>query len=116
MCLADFRFANTGRTGGGSQVWIRGRGQRDEVSEAGTTVGRSCRSDQTGSTYRLSLLRSSTAPDPDQDMGHHDFSFAIMPHPGRLVESDVVRDALRFTNPPVRELRVELSIPLRSSC
>jgi hypothetical protein len=36
-------------------------------------------------------------------MGHHDFSFAIMPHTGRLVESDVVRDALRFTNPPVRE-------------
>jgi alpha-mannosidase len=50
-------------------------------------------------SLRLSLLRSSKAPDPEQDMGMHDFSFAIMPHVGRLVESAVPKDALRFTNP-----------------
>ncbi|KAJ9125451.1 hypothetical protein QFC22_000412 [Naganishia vaughanmartiniae] len=54
-----------------------------------------------GNVMRLSLLRSSTAPDPLQDMGHHDFSFAIMPHTGRLVESSIPQDALRFTNPPI---------------
>ena len=48
-------------------------------------------------------------------MGHHDFSFAIMPHTGRLVESDVVKDALRFTNPPVRESRVKSPSTLKSA-
>jgi alpha-mannosidase len=48
-------------------------------------------------------------------MGHHDFSFAIMPHTGRLVESDVVRDALRFTNPPVRKSQEEVPISLMLS-
>lgn len=44
------------------------------------------------------MLRSSTAPDPEQDQGEHHFAFAIMPHTGRLIESGVVQDAFRFTN------------------
>lgn len=32
-------------------------------------------------------------------MGEHRLSFAVMPHLGRLVESDVPKEALRFTNP-----------------
>jgi len=44
------------------------------------------------------MLRSSTAPDPEQDQGEHNFTFAIMPHTGRLIESGVVQDAFRFTN------------------
>jgi alpha-mannosidase len=44
------------------------------------------------------MLRSATAPDPEQDRGEHDFSFAIMPHVGRMLESGVYGDALRFTN------------------
>ena len=51
-----------------------------------------------GNEMRLSMLRSSTAPDPEQDQGEHNFSFAIMPHTGRLIESGVVQDAFRFTN------------------
>nr|XP_019002605.1 uncharacterized protein I203_05090 [Kwoniella mangroviensis CBS 8507]OCF66066.1 hypothetical protein I203_05090 [Kwoniella mangroviensis CBS 8507] len=51
-----------------------------------------------GNTMRLSLLRSATAPDPEQDQGEHDFSFAIIPHAERFVESGVYKDALRFTN------------------
>lgn len=44
------------------------------------------------------MLRSATAPDPEQDQGHHGFSFAIMPHQGRLLESGVYKQALQFIN------------------
>ncbi|HKD35973.1 MAG TPA: glycoside hydrolase family 38 C-terminal domain-containing protein, partial [Pirellulales bacterium] len=33
-----------------------------------------------GNVMRLSLLRSPKHPDPEADMGHHDFAYAIMPH------------------------------------
>jgi hypothetical protein len=33
------------------------------------------------------------------DMGIHQFSFAIIPHLGRMQESGVVLQALKFTNP-----------------
>jgi hypothetical protein len=33
------------------------------------------------------------------DMGVHHFSFAIIPHLGRMQESGVVVEALKFTNP-----------------
>ncbi|WVW83081.1 hypothetical protein I302_105099 [Kwoniella bestiolae CBS 10118] len=51
-----------------------------------------------GNTMRLSLLRSATAPDPEQDQGEHDFSFAIIPHADRFVESGVYKDAMRIVN------------------
>jgi len=44
------------------------------------------------------MLRSATAPDPEQDRGHHKFSFAIMPHERRLLESGVYKQALQFIN------------------
>ncbi|WWC63022.1 uncharacterized protein I303_105621 [Kwoniella dejecticola CBS 10117] len=52
-----------------------------------------------GNTMRLSLLRSATAPDADQDKGYHEFTFHILPHKGRLVESGVFNRALTLTNP-----------------
>lgn len=51
-----------------------------------------------GNVMRLSLLRSATAPDPEQDRGKHQFKFAIMPHPGRLLESGTYKRALQFVN------------------
>ncbi|WVQ85168.1 hypothetical protein IAT38_007333 [Cryptococcus sp. DSM 104549] len=51
-----------------------------------------------GNAMRISLLRSATAPDPEQDQGEHEFTFALMPHAGRLLESGVVKDALRYVN------------------
>jgi len=44
------------------------------------------------------MLRSATAPDPEQDQGQHEFSFAIMPHQGRLLESGVYKQAMQFIN------------------
>jgi alpha-mannosidase len=51
-----------------------------------------------GNVMRISLLRSPTAPDPIQDQGEHEFSFGIIPHEGRLVESGVYKRALAFVN------------------
>jgi alpha-mannosidase len=35
-----------------------------------------------GSVMRLSLLRGPTWPDPEADEGHHEFSYALLPHGG----------------------------------
>jgi alpha-mannosidase len=51
------------------------------------------------SCCRISLLRSATAPDAEQDMGVHDFSFAIMPHLNRMQESGVYLEAMKYINP-----------------
>lgn len=52
-----------------------------------------------GSFLRLSLLRASTNPDPKQDEGKHSMSFAILPHRGHFLESDVPQVAIAFNNP-----------------
>ncbi|KAH9368692.1 hypothetical protein HPB48_004711 [Haemaphysalis longicornis] len=36
-----------------------------------------------GNVLRLSLLRAPKSPDPDADMGHHHFTYALMPHQGK---------------------------------
>jgi alpha-mannosidase len=37
----------------------------------------------------LTLLRSPLYPDPDADLGHHEFTYVLHPHTGDLVHSDV---------------------------
>jgi alpha-mannosidase len=39
-------------------------------------------SDTNGSVFRLSLLRSSSAPDPNPDEGDQGFTYALLPHAG----------------------------------
>jgi len=51
-----------------------------------------------GNLMRLSLLRSSKAPDAHADMGRHHIRWAIMPHMGAL-SADTVRAAYNFNNP-----------------
>ena len=55
------------------------------------------------STYqnqmRISLLRSPTAPDPEADIGRHQFAYAVMPHSGGWREAGVVAEAARFETP-----------------
>jgi alpha-mannosidase len=50
---------------------------------------------------RISLLRSPKSPDPEADMGRHEFTYALLPHAGGWREAGVVAEALRF-NVPVR--------------
>ncbi|KAI5983893.1 glycoside hydrolase family 38 protein, partial [Pisolithus albus] len=52
-----------------------------------------------GNVLRISLLRAATAPDADQDQGLHEFSWAVMPHVGSFLESDVPRAACLFNSP-----------------
>ncbi|OCH89390.1 glycoside hydrolase family 38 protein [Obba rivulosa] len=57
--------------------------------------GFSCR----GNVLRISLLRAATAPDAEQDQGMHEFSWAIKPHKGHFLESDVPQAAYIFNSP-----------------
>ena len=54
-----------------------------------------------GNELRLSLLRSPKSPDPEADMGRHEFAYALMPHAGGWREAGVVAEAARF-NAPLR--------------
>ena len=46
-----------------------------------------------GDVMRLSLLRSSTMPDPQADRGHHRFRYALLPHAGSYRDADVIQRA-----------------------
>jgi alpha-mannosidase len=52
-----------------------------------------------GNEMRISLLRSPTTPDPQADMGTHQFAYAVMPHSGGWREAGVVAEAARFETP-----------------
>lgn len=54
-----------------------------------------------GHELRVSLLRSPTSPDPEADMGRHEFAYALFPHAGGWREAGVVAEAARF-NVPLR--------------
>ncbi len=54
---------------------------------------------------RLSLLRAPTFPDPEADLGHHSFRYAIYPHEGCFAEADTVREAYAFNMPPIAVAR-----------
>jgi len=54
-----------------------------------------------GGDLRISLLRSPKSPDPEADMGRHEFAYALLPHADGWREAGVVAEALRF-NVPVR--------------
>jgi alpha-mannosidase len=74
-----------------------------DLSEAGYGVAllNDCKYgyDVKGNTLRLSLLRSSTDPDPEADQGEHDFTYSLYPHPGGWQEGEVVRRGLELNVP-----------------
>jgi len=47
---------------------------------------------------RLSLLRGTTSPDPEADMGEHRFSYSLFPHTGPLGEA-TIREAYVLNDP-----------------
>ncbi|HHN46972.1 MAG TPA: alpha-mannosidase, partial [Planctomycetes bacterium] len=48
---------------------------------------------------RLSLLRGTTSPDPDADIGQHEFSYAVFPHKGDWRKARTVRAGVEFNVP-----------------
>ena len=55
--------------------------------------------DAVGNTLRLTLLRSPKWPDPDADMGHHHFHYALYPHAGTWKEAMTVRRGFEYNYP-----------------
>ena len=54
-----------------------------------------------GGVMHISLLRSSTSPDPEADQGEHAFTYSLYPHQGTFQEAGVIESAYRL-NVPVR--------------
>lgn len=54
-----------------------------------------------GGDLRISLLRSPKSPDPEADMGRHEFAYALVPHLGDWRAAGIVREAALF-NAPLR--------------
>lgn len=52
-----------------------------------------------GNVLRISLLRAATEPDAEQDQGPHDFAWAVLPHVGHFLESDVPIAAYIYNSP-----------------
>ncbi len=52
-----------------------------------------------GHTIHLSLLRSTSSPDPQADRGRHHFAYALYPHEGSWQEGGVVAEGYRFNAP-----------------
>ncbi len=60
---------------------------------------------------RLTLLRSSTWPDPEADLGYHQFSYALYPHAGDWKQAKTIQKGYEFNRP----LQVKLYPNLTSS-
>jgi alpha-mannosidase len=54
-----------------------------------------------GNELRISLLRAPKSPDPQADIGHHEFAYALYPHAGGWREGGVLAEGMRF-NAPLR--------------
>jgi len=54
--------------------------------------------DAKGNVLRLSLLRSTTSPDPDADRGRHRFSYSLYPHGGDWRQALTVRRGYEFNS------------------
>ena len=57
----------------------------------------------------LSLLRATERPDPQSDLGRHDFCYMILPHVGGFTPGRITCAALCYNAPPVRTAPVDTS-------
>jgi alpha-mannosidase len=55
----------------------------------------------------ISLLRSPKSPDPEADMGRHEFAYALLPHAGGWRDAGVLAQATAF-NAPLRRTAFDL--------
>ncbi len=73
----------------------------DNSGEYGVSLLNDCKYGcDAGSDYlRLTLLRSSTWPDPNADRGYHEFTYAIYPHSGTWQAAQTVRKGYGLNSP-----------------
>ena len=109
----EIQFGHVERTTHRNTSWDQARfevcGHRwADLGEAGFGVAllNDCKYgyDVRGSVMRLSLLRAPTHPDPTADRGGHQFTYALMPHPGDFREAGVIA-AAEDLNAPLRIVR-----------
>jgi alpha-mannosidase len=55
--------------------------------------------DAVGNLLRITLLRSPKWPDPEADMGHHHFHYALYPHAGTWKDAMTVRHGYEYNYP-----------------
>jgi alpha-mannosidase len=60
--------------------------------------------DAVGNLLRLTLLRSPKWPDPDADMGHQHFQYALFPHAGTWKDAMTVRHGYEYSYPLTAEV------------
>jgi len=52
-------------------------------------------------TIRLTLLKSAVYPDYTADLGHHEFTYALLPHTAEWYQSNIEKEAFDLNNPIV---------------
>ena len=75
-----------------------------QTARYGLTVLNDCKygSDTNGSTFRLTLLRSSHDPDPNPDEGTQTFTYSLLPHAGDWRTARSEQAGLSLKRPPGR--------------
>lgn len=48
---------------------------------------------------RVTLLKSGKYPDTEADMGHHEFTYALLPHAGTVAQGDTIEEAVKLNLP-----------------
>ena len=63
----------------------------------------------------LNLLRSPSNPDPDADMGIHDFTYSLFPHENDLINSDTIHESTCLNQAPLlfEGVRSSATIPIQ---
>lgn len=51
------------------------------------------------STIRLTLLKAAIYPDPEADLGVHNFTYSLFPHQGDFLDGETVQTAWELNNP-----------------
>lgn len=104
----DIQYGNVRRPNHWNTSWDQARfesvGHRfADLSERnyGVALMNDCKYgyDVKDNVLRLSLLRSGKQPDHLQDLGHHTFTYALLPHTGDFVAGGVVESAYALNNP-----------------
>ncbi|MBC7186826.1 MAG: alpha-mannosidase [Calditrichaeota bacterium] len=81
-----------------AQKWVD---LTDESGLYGVSLLNDCKygHDIRGNVMRITLLRSPKNPDPNADMGEHEFSYSLLPHAGSWQEAETHRRAYELNYP-----------------
>ncbi|MCR4439735.1 MAG: alpha-mannosidase [bacterium] len=81
-----------------AQKWVD---LTDDSSLHGVSLLNDCKygHDICGNVMRITLLRSPKNPDPNADMGEHEFTYSLLPHAGNWQEAESHRRAFELNYP-----------------